>query len=233
MSENKIIAICQSVGEFQTEKDGSMSYSGGEAYAVNLDTETKVIDFKQDLAETFGYNVDHMLIKYFLPGNKKTLIMISKDKDLKRMINFFADADQVDVFVMPHDGGTRAPNTSNTPASRSSRTTISEAVVLESSPVGTSQTDNDPNTNEKGEDISVIVTPPPAKRPPGKPGRRAKLKQAGSLELIRRQMQCSKCKGLGHNKKTCKEVVETHEASSTPEVLSIQMDEDMHKVTHE
>ncbi|XP_076951144.1 uncharacterized protein LOC143624334 [Bidens hawaiensis] len=80
----------------------------------------------------------------------------------------------------------------------------------------------------EGEGISVIVTPPPAKRPPGKPGRRAKLKQAGSLELIRRQMQCSKCKGLGHNKKTCKEVVETHEASSNPEVLTIQMDEDMH-----
>ncbi|KAI3686956.1 hypothetical protein L1987_80646 [Smallanthus sonchifolius] len=207
--------------------------------------------------------------------------MISKDKDLIRMINFFANADQVDVFVMPHDAGTRAPNTSNTPASRSSRTTVSEAVVLVSSPVGISQTDNDPNTNEsnpldiviqnevpplsfaygsnwekqhnkaaiqwentitesiypipdvegplEGEDISVIVTPPPAKRPPGKPGRRAKLKQAGSLELIRRQMQCSKCKGLGHNKKTCKEVVETLEASSTPEVLSIQMDEEMHK----
>ncbi|KAM0042111.1 putative transcription factor interactor and regulator CCHC(Zn) family [Helianthus debilis subsp. tardiflorus] len=148
MSEKKIIAICQSGGVFQTEKDGSMTYSGGEAYAVDLDTETKVIDFKQDLAETFGYNVDNMLIKYFLPGNKKTLITISKDKDLKRMINFFSNADQVDVFVMPLDGGTAAPNVSNTPASRSSRTTVSEAVVLVSSPVGTSQTDNDPETNE-------------------------------------------------------------------------------------
>ncbi|MFS8034967.1 putative transcription factor interactor and regulator CCHC(Zn) family [Helianthus anomalus] len=59
-------------------------------------------------------------------------------------------------------------------------------------------------------------------------------------------MQCSKCRGLGHNKKTCKEGVETHdassnpevlnregvethEASSTPEVLPIPMDEDTHR----
>lgn len=148
MLAKKIIAICQSGGEFQTENDGSMSYSGGEAYAVDLDTETQVIDFKQDLAETFGYGVDNMLIKYFLPGNRKTLIMISKDKDLKRMINFFSDADQVDVFVMPQEGSRAAPNVSNMPASRSSRTTVSEAVVLASSPVGTSHIDNHPNTNE-------------------------------------------------------------------------------------
>ncbi|KAL7595741.1 uncharacterized protein LOC111914209 [Lactuca sativa] len=151
MSAKKIIAICQSGGEFQTEKDGSMSYSGGEAYAVDLDIDTQVIDFKQDLAETFGYSVDNMLIKYFLPGNKKTLIMISKDKDLKRMINFFADTDQVDVFVMPNESGRVAPNLSNMPAtaSRSSRTTASEAVVLASSPIltTTSNTDNHPNTN--------------------------------------------------------------------------------------
>ncbi|XP_071694013.1 uncharacterized protein [Rutidosis leptorrhynchoides] len=148
MSTKKIIAICQSGGEFQTEKDGSMSYNGGEAYAVDLNTETKVIDFKQDLAETFGYSVDNMLIKYFLPGNKKTLIMISKDKDLKRMINFFTDADQVDVFVMPQDVGAGALNVSNMPASRSSRTTVSDAVVLVPSPVETSHTDNHPDTTD-------------------------------------------------------------------------------------
>ncbi|KAI3690843.1 hypothetical protein L2E82_49054 [Cichorium intybus] len=151
MSAKKIIAICQSGGEFQTEKDGSMSYSGGEAYAVDLDIETQVIDFKQDLAETFGYSVDNMLIKYFLPGNRKTLIMISKDKDLKRMINFFADTHQVDVFVMPHEGGRVAPNlnVSNMPASRSSGTTVLEADVVASSPVMTttrSHIDNHPNT---------------------------------------------------------------------------------------
>ena len=118
MSTKKIIAICQSGGEFLLETNGSMSYSGGEAYAVDLDTETSVTDFKKDLADTFGYSVDNMLIKYFLPGNRKTLIMISKDKDLKRMINFFSDSDQVDVFVMPQDGGMGALIVSNMPASR-------------------------------------------------------------------------------------------------------------------
>ncbi|KAJ9699955.1 hypothetical protein PVL29_005683 [Vitis rotundifolia] len=49
--------------------------------------------------------------------------------------------------------------------------------------------------------VGMIVTPPPTKRPPGRP----KMKQAGSIETIKRQLQCSKCKGLGHNKKTCKD----------------------------
>lgn len=54
----------------------------------------------------------------------------------------------------------------------------------------------------KGEssDAGVVVTPPPTKRPPGRP----KVKQAESIDIIKRQLQCSKCKGLGHNKKTCK-----------------------------
>jgi len=46
----------------------------------------------------------------------------------------------------------------------------------------------------------VTVTPPPTKRPPGRP----KSKQVESIDLIKRQLQCGKCKGLGHNRKTCK-----------------------------
>ncbi|KAJ7955333.1 Protein FAR1-RELATED SEQUENCE like [Quillaja saponaria] len=46
----------------------------------------------------------------------------------------------------------------------------------------------------------VIVMPPPTKRPPGRP----KMKQVDSIDIIKRQLQCSKRKGLGHNKKTCK-----------------------------
>lgn len=116
MATKKIIAICQSWGEFETSKDGSMAYKGGEAYAMDLDQQTKLSDFKQELAETFHYSVDSMLIKYFLPANKKTLITISKEKDLKRMVNFFMDSDQVEVFVMTEEGVT--PNVSNLPASR-------------------------------------------------------------------------------------------------------------------
>jgi hypothetical protein len=46
----------------------------------------------------------------------------------------------------------------------------------------------------------VTVTPPPTKRPPGRP----KSKQVESIDIIKRQLQCGKCKGLGHNRKTCK-----------------------------
>ncbi|XP_015874821.2 uncharacterized protein LOC107411697 isoform X2 [Ziziphus jujuba] len=49
--------------------------------------------------------------------------------------------------------------------------------------------------------IAVTVTPPPTRRPPGRPT----TKKYGSQEVVKRQLQCSKCKGLGHNKSTCKE----------------------------
>ncbi|RHN64458.1 putative transcription factor interactor and regulator CCHC(Zn) family [Medicago truncatula] len=123
----KVIAICQSRGEFVTNIDGSMSYNGGDAYAIDIDQETSLSDFKSEIAETFNCNVSTMNIKYFLPGNKKTLITVSKDKDLQRMVSFLGDASTVDVFVINEEVVAR--NTSNMPASRSSRTTVSEAVV--------------------------------------------------------------------------------------------------------
>lgn len=118
MARKKIIAICQSGGEFETNKDGSLSYIGGEAYAVDIDPEeTQLSDFKQELAENFdSTSVDGMVIKYFLPGNKKTLIKVSKEKDFKRMVNFYGDSDQVEVFVTIE--GATAQNVSNMPASR-------------------------------------------------------------------------------------------------------------------
>jgi hypothetical protein len=112
----KVIAICQSGGEFVTNKDGSMSYNGGEAYAIDIDQETSLIDFKSEIAEMFNCNVNTMSIKYFLPGNKKTLITVSKDKDLQRMVSFLGDASTVDVFVITEEVAAR--NTSNMPASR-------------------------------------------------------------------------------------------------------------------
>ncbi|KAG8383321.1 hypothetical protein BUALT_Bualt04G0000300 [Buddleja alternifolia] len=47
---------------------------------------------------------------------------------------------------------------------------------------------------------TTIVTPPPTKYPPGRP----KLKVVESVDIIKLQLQCSKCKVLAHNKKTCK-----------------------------
>ncbi|XP_007035999.2 PREDICTED: uncharacterized protein LOC18603776 [Theobroma cacao] len=133
MAAKKIIAICQSGGDFVTNKDGSLSYSGGDAYAIDIDQQTQLSDFKSEIAETFNFSSDNMSIKYFLPGNKKTLITISKDKDLQRMLNFLGDSATVDVFIMSEEAAAR--NVSNMPASRSSRTTVSEAVVPMVAPV--------------------------------------------------------------------------------------------------
>lgn len=112
----KIIAICQSGGDFVTNKDGSLSYNGGEAYALDIDQQTQLTNFKSEIAETFNFSFDNMSIKYFLPGNKKTLITISKDKDLQRMINFVGDSATVDVFIMSEEAA--AHNISNMHASR-------------------------------------------------------------------------------------------------------------------
>ncbi|VFQ60965.1 unnamed protein product [Cuscuta campestris] len=131
VASKKIIAVCQAGGEFVTNKDdGSLSYIGGEAYAVDVDDQTTLDGFKKELSENFQCATNGITIKYFLPGNKKTLITVSKDKDLKRMLSFFNDSDQVDVFMIPEDAAIR-----NMPASRSSRTTVSEATMTPHTPM--------------------------------------------------------------------------------------------------
>ncbi|KAL0414879.1 UNVERIFIED_CONTAM: hypothetical protein Sradi_1689600 [Sesamum radiatum] len=67
---------------------------------------------------------------------------------------------------------------------------------------------------------ATIVTPPPTKRPPGRP----KLKLVESVDIIKRQLQCSKCKGLGHNKKTCNKV-NGIEAPETPVLTGVAIEE--------
>ncbi|GKV29052.1 hypothetical protein SLEP1_g38024 [Rubroshorea leprosula] len=123
MDDKKMIAICQLGGEFKTNRDGSLSYSGGDAHAIDIDDQMTFDDFKKEVSEMFSCGINTMSIKYFLPGNKKTLITISNDKDLKRMITFHGDSLTTDVYIMME-----TPDVSNMPASRSSRTTLSEAV---------------------------------------------------------------------------------------------------------
>ncbi|KAJ0444640.1 putative transcription factor interactor and regulator CCHC(Zn) family [Helianthus annuus] len=96
----KMIAICHYGGEFETYEDGLMSYSGGEAYAVDLEVDMQLSGFKQEVAETIDSSVDGMLVKYFLPGNKKNLITVSKDKDFHRMVNYYKESDQFEVFIL-------------------------------------------------------------------------------------------------------------------------------------
>ncbi|XP_024020388.1 uncharacterized protein LOC21411544 isoform X1 [Morus notabilis] len=127
MAGEKIIVICQSGGEFVNGKDGTLSYKGGDAHAIDIDDQIKFNDFKTEVAEMFNYSINSMSIKYFLPGNKKTLITISNDKDLNRMIKFHGNSATADVYVIMEE--VVAPDVSNMPASRSSRTTLSETVV--------------------------------------------------------------------------------------------------------
>ncbi|PWA63566.1 transposase, MuDR, Zinc finger, SWIM-type, MULE transposase domain protein [Artemisia annua] len=128
MAEKKVIAICQLGGIFKTLSDGSLSYDGGDAHAIDIDENSKYNDFQLEIAEMFNCIHSSVSIKYFLPGNRKTLITISNDKDLQRMIKFHENSSSIDVYIMVEEAV--APDASNMPVSRSSRTTLSEAGVL-------------------------------------------------------------------------------------------------------
>ncbi|XP_073145679.1 uncharacterized protein [Henckelia pumila] len=99
MAKGKLILICQSGGELITNGDGTLLYEGGEANAVNISHGTLFDDLKLKLAEMS--NLDHktISIKYFLPGNKRNLITLRNDKDLKRMIGFHVNSVTADIFV--------------------------------------------------------------------------------------------------------------------------------------
>ncbi|KAJ8771837.1 hypothetical protein K2173_027014 [Erythroxylum novogranatense] len=134
MARPKLIAICQSGGEFHIDNAGSLSYRGGDAHAIDIDDDLTLNDFKMEIAEMFNCGINAICLKYFLPGNNKTLITISNDKDLKRMIKFHGDSITTDIYVIVEDAV--LPDVSNLPGSRSSRTTLSEAVAPIDAPLG-------------------------------------------------------------------------------------------------
>ncbi|CAL5443409.1 unnamed protein product [Camellia sinensis] len=104
MAKGKLILICQSGGEFLKDDDGSLKYAGGEAQAVNVNCETLFDALKLKLAEMCNLEYETVSIKYFLPGNTRTLITLSNDKDLKRMLDFHGNSVIADVFVMGTEG---------------------------------------------------------------------------------------------------------------------------------
>nr|XP_043640069.1 uncharacterized protein LOC122611159 [Erigeron canadensis] len=99
MAKGKLILICHSGGEFVTNDDATMSYNGGEANAINVTSETLFNDLQLQLAEACDFDQKTVTVKYFLPRNKKTLISVKNDKDVRRMIDFYVDAYTADVFV--------------------------------------------------------------------------------------------------------------------------------------
>ncbi|KAF8101143.1 hypothetical protein N665_0209s0001, partial [Sinapis alba] len=103
MSGKRVIAICMSGGEFQTEKGGALTYKGGDAHAIDVDEEMEFKDFISEIGEMFNCDARTVCLKYFLPDNKKTLISISNDKDLKRMIKFHENSNSADVYLIPEE----------------------------------------------------------------------------------------------------------------------------------
>lgn len=111
MPMGKPVAICQFGGEFVPNNDGSSSYSGGEAHAIPVNRSMTFEEFKSELAESLNRDVGNLSIKYFLPNNKRTLITISNDKGLQRMVDFHEDSDNIDVYILA--GETTTPSLSN------------------------------------------------------------------------------------------------------------------------
>lgn len=107
MGKGKLILICQCGGEFVKNDDGSLKYAGGEAQAVNVNFETLFDDLKLKVAEVCNLEYKSVSIKYFLPGNTRTLISLANDKDLKRMLDFHGNSVTADVFVMGREGFNR------------------------------------------------------------------------------------------------------------------------------
>ncbi|KAF4378343.1 hypothetical protein G4B88_025836 [Cannabis sativa] len=104
MARPKLILICQSLGKFVTNEDGTLLYAGGEAHAVDITAETLFNDLKLKLAEMWNLAYESLSIKYFLPGNRRTLITLANDKDLKRMYEFHGNSVTADVYIQGKAG---------------------------------------------------------------------------------------------------------------------------------
>jgi len=124
-----VVAICQYGGEFTSGPNGNLIYKGGEAHAVDVSREMSLDSFKDEVSKVFHVDVADMSFKYFLPNNNRTLITVSCDRDLQRMVDFTASAAQVDLFVIsrvenrivPYTGASTVKAGSNAPADKRKR----------------------------------------------------------------------------------------------------------------
>lgn len=104
MAKGKLILISQYGGEFVTKDDGTLSYNGGEANAVSINHDTLYDDLKLKIAEMYNLDLKTIALKYFLPGNRRNLITLKNEKDLKRMLDFHGNSVTADVFVSGKQG---------------------------------------------------------------------------------------------------------------------------------
>ena len=71
------------------KNDSCLSYKGGDnAHVLHIDNGMSFKEFRNEVAKLFGDSIRSLSFTYLLPGNHKTLVKISSDYDLKRMIKF-------------------------------------------------------------------------------------------------------------------------------------------------
>ncbi|XP_050236963.1 uncharacterized protein LOC126686777 [Mercurialis annua] len=130
MASGKLIVICQSGGKFTAASDGSLAYTGGDAHAICVNRGYKFQELKSEVAEMCNVDPNAFTIKYFLPDNMQTLITVSGDKDIQRLIDFHEDRRTVDVFVVKNESLQLSQNQpSVAPYCRSSDNTLDEPVT--------------------------------------------------------------------------------------------------------
>lgn len=104
MATNKsLICIVQFGGSFIKNFDGTLSYEGGEAHLVDVDQNMSFDMLKSEVSEMYEIDMSNLAFKYMLPANKRTLITISNDKDLKRMVDIQQSSPSPEIFVVPKE----------------------------------------------------------------------------------------------------------------------------------
>ncbi|KAF7153246.1 hypothetical protein RHSIM_Rhsim01G0059300 [Rhododendron simsii] len=178
MGKGKLILICQCGGEFVKNDDGSLKYAGGEAQAVNVNFETLFDDLKLKVAEVCNLEYKSVSIKYFLPGNTRTLISLANDKDLKRMLDFHGNSVTADVFVMGIEGFNR--DALNIDTNRETVVKVAESVNHAVAPTAAA-------TSSPADAASPVGTPPPPHVATGKTAARKKAARHGRRKTAARK----------------------------------------------
>lgn len=103
--EKPLVCVVHLGGSLVSDKDGSLSYTGGEAHLTDVDRETTFERFKSEIAEMYGGEISGLAFKYALPSNKRTLITISNDKDLRRMVDINRNNSSPEIYVLAKGSG--------------------------------------------------------------------------------------------------------------------------------
>lgn len=99
-SDISLVCVIHLGGSLVSDKDGSISYTGGEAHLTDVDRGMTFEEFKAEIAEMHGGDVSGLSFKYVLPTNRRTLITISNTKDLRRMVDINRETPSPEIYVL-------------------------------------------------------------------------------------------------------------------------------------